>query len=251
LQVQTSAAASVAPGGTPTILAMGHITVFEYERGLKYVAGRFKAVLPPGRYWRGWWSKTTILKVDIRPQYVAVPGQAILTADGVGVKISLTAVYEIADPAQAINGVSSYYQALYLTLQNALRDAVAAIALDDLVSNSAQINPIVLAAGAGSLAALGLRLISVNVKDVMLPGDLKRLYAQVIQARQEGLAQLERARGETAALRNLANAARLADDNPALLKLRLLQALEQSQGNHFTIGLSAQVSSAPEASETL
>ncbi|MEB3269653.1 MAG: slipin family protein [Leptolyngbya sp.] len=227
---------------------MRHITVFEYERGLKYVEGRFKQVLPPGRYWLGWWGKTTILKVDIRPQYIAVPGQAILTADGVGVKVSLTAVYEIADPAQAINGVASYYQALYLTLQNALRDGVAAIAIDDLVSNSAQLNPMLLAACGEPLASLGLRLISVNVKDVMLPGDLKRLYAQVIQARQEGLAQLERARGETAALRSLANAARLANDNPALLKLRLLQALEQSQGNQFTIGLSA--APASEASET-
>jgi len=65
------------------------------------------------------------------------------------------------------------------------------------------------------------------------------------------LAQLERARGETAALRNLANAARLANDTPALLKLRLLQALEQSSGNTFFIGMSPAGDNNPDHSENL
>ena len=98
------------------------ITVFEYERGLKYVKGRFKQVLPPGQYWV--WcllDSTTIRKVDIRPQYASVPGQAVLTADGIGLKISLTAVYAISDPATAINQVADYHQALYLILQTGLR----------------------------------------------------------------------------------------------------------------------------------
>ncbi|NJN20262.1 MAG: slipin family protein [Leptolyngbya sp. RL_3_1] len=227
------------------------ITIFEYERGLKYVKGRFKQVLPPGQYWVGLLGNTTIRKVDIRPQYISIPGQAVLTADGVGLKVSLTAVYEISDPAAAINQVSNYYQALYLTVQTALRETVEAIAIDALMANRAQLNGQLLTSCADPVAAIGLRLISVSLKDLMLPGELKKLYAQVVQARQAGLAQLERARGETAALRNLANAARLTHDNPALLKLRLLQALEQSSGNTFFIGTAAMGEPSHDNSEQL
>ena len=216
-----------------------YITIFEYERGLKYVKGRFKKVLPPGRYWVWLLGNTTIRKVDIRPQYVSVPGQAVLTADGVGLKVSLMAVYEINDPATAINQVSNYQQALYLTLQSSLREVVGAIAMDDLMGHQIRLNQQLQEKSAGHLVTMGLRLISVNIKDLMLPGDLKKLYAQVVQARQEGLAQLERARGETAALRNLANAARLVNDNPTLLKLRVVQALENSSGNTFFMGRSS------------
>ncbi|MEO0455590.1 MAG: slipin family protein [Cyanobacteria bacterium P01_A01_bin.114] len=226
------------------------ITVFEYERGLKYVKGRFKQVLPPGQYWVWLFGSTTIRKVDIRPQYVSVPGQAVLTADGVGLKISLTAVYEITDPAMVVNQVSDYHQALYLILQNGLRERVGAIAMDDLMGNRSQLSQQLLETATSQVVTIGLRLISVNVKDLMLPGDLKKLYAQVIQARQAGLAQLERARGETAALRNLANAARLAEDNPTLLKLRLLQALEQSSGNTFFMGMSPKAENFGDSLET-
>ena len=214
------------------------VTVFEYERGLKYVKGRFRQVLPPGQYWVWLFGNTFIRKIDIRSQYISVPGQEVLTADGVGLKVSLTAVYAISDPAMAINQVSSYQQALYLVLQNALRDLVGAIAIEDLMANRPQLNPQLLETAAPQVGLIGLHLTSVNIKDLMLPGELKKLYAQVIQARQEGLAQLERTRGETAALRNLANAARLANDNPTLLKLRFLQALETSSGNTFVMGLS-------------
>ena len=211
------------------------ITIFEYERGLKYVKGRFQRVLPPGLYRTGWFSDAYIRKVDVRPQYVSVPGQAILTRDGVGLKVSLTAVYDISDPAVAINQVSNYQQALYLVLQSGLRGVVGAIALDTLIETQTDLTQQLLANCTTEVASLGLRLISVNIKDIMLPGELKRLYAQVIQARQEGRAQLERARGEAAALRSLANAARLAEDNPKLLRLRLLQALENSSGNTISL----------------
>ena len=226
------------------------VTVFEYERGLKYVKGRFKQVLPPGQYWVWLFGSTFIRKVDIRPQYISVPGQELLTVDGVGLKVSLTAVYEISDPARAINQVASYQQALYLIVQTALRDIVGAIAIDDLMANRAQLNSQLVEAATSQVETIGLRLINVSIKDLMLPGELKKLYAQVIQARQEGLAQLERARGETAALRNLANAARLVNDNPTLLKLRLLQALEHSRGNTFVMDMSPTEQNGKEPSET-
>lgn len=91
-----------------------------------------------------------------------------------------------------------------------------------------------------SRAAFGLRLISADVKDIMLSGKLKEIFAQVVNARQEGLAALERARGETAALRNLANAAKMIDANPNLMQLRLVQTLGESSGNTLVLGVPPQ-----------
>jgi regulator of protease activity HflC (stomatin/prohibitin superfamily) len=88
------------------------------------------------------------------------------------------------------------------------------------------------------VTALGLKLISVNLKDIMVSGDLKRSFAQVVKARKEGQASLERARGETAALRSLANAARMVQDSPELMQLRMLQTISESSGNTFVVGLS-------------
>jgi hypothetical protein len=84
---------------------------------------------------------------------------------------------------------------------------------------------------------LGLKLILADVKDMMFSGEMKKAFAQVVKAQKEGQAALEKARGETAALRNLANAARIMDDNPNLLQLRALQALAESGGNTLVLGL--------------
>ena len=75
-----------------------------------------------------------------------------------------------------------------------------------------------------------------ELKDIVLPGELKRAQAELLVARAKAASDLERARGETAALRSLANAARLAADNPTLLQLRLLQQLETSTGHTVVIG---------------
>ena len=71
----------------------------------------------------------------------------------------------------------------------------------------------------------------------MFPGEMKKAFAQVVKAQKEGQAVLEKARGETAALRSLANAARMIDDNPNLLQLRALQAFADSGGNTLVLGL--------------
>jgi len=81
------------------------------------------------------------------------------------------------------------------------------------------------------------KLLAVEIRDIMFPGELKKIFTQVVRARQEGLAALEKARGETAALRNLANAAQLADRNPSLMQLRLLQVIGQQSGNTVVLGV--------------
>ena len=95
------------------------------------------------------------------------------------------------------------------------------------------------------IANLGLKLISVDLKDIMFPGKLKELFAQVVGARKEGLAALEKAKGETAALRNLANAAKMLEGNPNLMQLRLVQALGEASGNTLILGMPPQAMPIP------
>src|SRR5256886_6016177 len=214
------------------------VTVFEFERGLRYRRGRFVGTLPAGTHWVA--SRMgSITKVDIRPFVVTIPGQELLSSDGIGVKLSLVANVEVVDPAAAVNKVQNYTVALYTIIQVALRQIVSGRTLEDLIAGRADVGPEVLEASAEPALAFGLKIASVDVRDLMLPGDLKRIFAQEVAARKEGVAALEKARGETAALRNLANAARMVEDNPALLQLRLLQQLGATGGNTVVLGTNA------------
>ncbi|HEY3194646.1 MAG TPA: slipin family protein [Candidatus Dormibacteraeota bacterium] len=211
------------------------VTVFEFERGLRYRRGRFIGTLQPGTHWvtrRG----GTITKVDVRPYVLAIPGQELLTSDGIGVKVSLIAGVEVVDPAAAINQVQNYTTTVYALIQVALRQIVSSRSLEELIAGRTDVGLKVLEASAQPALAFGLKVTSIDVRDLMLPGDLKRIFAQEVAARKEGLAALEKARGETAALRNLANAARMIEDNPALMQLRLLQQLGATGGNTVVLG---------------
>ena len=115
-------------------------------------------------------------------------------------------------------------------LQLALREIVGGTKIDELLEARDGIGARLIELAAGPMGDLGLRLLGADIKDVMFPGELKKIFAQVAEARQEGMAALEKARGETAALRNLANAARMVESNPALLQLRTLQAVAGTAG---------------------
>jgi len=221
------------------------LVVFEYERGLEYRDGRFTRVLEPGAYRRRL-RRTTVVRVDVRRRVVAVAGQEVLTADGVPLRLTLACSFHVGDPATAHNSVASYHDALYLLLQLEVRRAVGASPVEDVLARRAEFGSALLSACAEPARALGLELEAVDVKDLILPGDLKRMFAKVVEARQEGLAALEKARGETAALRSLANAARLLEGSPALAQLRLLQHLATTSGNTYVLGVPSAVVPLPE-----
>ena len=215
------------------------VTIFEFERGLKYSRGKLSKTLEPGQYWYIPYFDY-VRKVDIRPNFISIPGQEVLSPDGVTLKISLAANYEITDPATAVNKVRDYSEALYIELQLALRYIIGLRNIDDILEHKEEISKTLLEKTQEKIEALGLNLISVDVKDIMFPGKLKDIFSQVVSARKEGQAALERARGETAALRNLANAAKMLDDNPNLMQLRVLQALGETSGNTLVFGVSPQ-----------
>lgn len=212
--------------------------VYEYQKALKYRKGRYLATLGPGQYWINSLS-SMILPIDIRPEFTTIPGQDVISADGVTVRVSLAAEFQVVDPYLAVNRNSNYRGSLYLLLQMALREIVSKEKIEALLENRPGMSARLMELTSPKAAEMGLKLISADVKDLMFPGEMKKVFAQVVKAQKEGQAALERARGETAALRNLANAARAIDDNPNLLQLRALQALTDSAGNTLVLGLPA------------
>jgi regulator of protease activity HflC (stomatin/prohibitin superfamily) len=212
------------------------VVVFEYERGLRFSRGHFKGVLSPGVYWYSP-SVSKIIKVDTRPARTAVAGQEVLSADGVAIKASITATYQIKDPERAVLGTESYQTAIHTELQLALRSIVSSLPVEDLLSRRGDLPAQLKGIAADPLRAIGVELQDAAVRDLTFPGELKKIFTQVVKARQEGLAALEKARGETAALRNLANAAQMIERSPQLMQLRLLQVLAQQPGNTLVLGV--------------
>jgi regulator of protease activity HflC (stomatin/prohibitin superfamily) len=218
-----------------TVAKVRHILIVtEGFAGLLYRNGKFVEILQAGRHVR-WGRAVAMTLQDLRKTTVQVAGQEVLTADNVSVKFSLMLTYQIVEAAKAAHETQSWYADVYNAAQLALRAVISGIAVEALLNQrnaiDAQLLPIVQAA----VAKIGVNVLAVEVKDVILPADLKRAFAETLKAKQEGQAALERARGETAALRNLANAARVLEDNPALMNLRIVQSITAAQGAGHTL----------------
>ena len=195
------------------------IIVYNYEKGLFYKKGKLIKILNTGLY-RIFRSTSVIQKIDTRVRFITIPGQELLSSDSITLKVSLAAQYEIADPVIALTKVDNYLEAFYLTLQLALREIIGATTIDEILQNRKELPAKLMELTKEKAKTIGINLMDVNIKDIMFPGELKKIFAQEVEARKLGLAALEKARGETAALRNLANAAKMVQDNPALLQLR-------------------------------
>jgi regulator of protease activity HflC (stomatin/prohibitin superfamily) len=208
--------------------------------GLLYRHGKFIELLAAGRHVR-WGRNVTISASDNRKTSIAVAGQEVLTTDNIAVKLSLLVTYQVADAVKAAHDTQSWYTDLYNAAQLALRSVVSGVAAEALLTQRLDIAPQLLARVQPDAAKIGLTVHAVEVKDVMLPAELKRAFGDVLKAKQEGQAALERARGESASLRNLANAARVLEGNPALMNLRVLQSLATAQnaGNTLVLGMPA------------
>jgi len=212
------------------------LTVSEGFAGLLYHHGKFVEQLAPGRHVR-WGRGFGLVPSDQRKAVLAVVGQEVLTADNVSLKLSLLLGYQVVDPVQAAHGSQNWMSDLYQSAQLALRTVINAQPVESLLGQRLDIGKQLLAQVQPAAAKTGITVHTIEVKDVMFPADLKRAFADVLKAKQEGQAALERARGESAALRNLANAARLMDGNPALMNLRLMQSVSAAQGGGNTLVL--------------
>jgi regulator of protease activity HflC (stomatin/prohibitin superfamily) len=206
--------------------------------GLLYHKGKFVEVLGSGCHIR--WGRHFALGVnDLRKTSLLVAGQDVLTADNVSLKLSLFVNYQVVEPVKAAHETQNWHGELYNAAQLALRAVVGGVPIEALLNQCLEIGAQLLARVQPEAAKIGINVHSIEVKDVMFPTELKRAFAEVLKSKQEGQAALERARGESAALRNLANAAKLLEGNPALMNLRLMQSLSAAQtaGNTLVLGM--------------
>jgi regulator of protease activity HflC (stomatin/prohibitin superfamily) len=207
---------------------VAHAIIEQHEAGLLFVNGELTERLPPGRH--AFWNigrVVRIAKVDLRPQPLEVTAQEILTKDRVAVRVTLTAFTKVVDPQKAALATADNANTIYRLIQFAIREAVATRTLDDILAARDTIDKEVRAFVTARAAELGIEIGEIGVKDIILPGDVRELLNKVVEAEKIAKANLIRRQEETAATRSLLNTARLMEDNPLLLRLKELEALEK------------------------
>jgi len=213
--------------------------IHDHETALLFRHGRYLRTLNSGKH-RLWTIGHEVKRFDNREQMLLVQGQELLTADQVALKVSAVATFRITDALTMHRATQDAAAVLYSEIQLALRQIVAAEAAEAFLQQKAGHGANLLGLITDRAQSLGIKVDLIAIRDVMLPADLKRSFMSALQQRQEAQAGLEKARAETAALRTLANAAKLMRDNPELLQLRYLQTLQEvgtGVGNTLVLGL--------------
>jgi len=204
------------------------VQVPEGQCALLSIDGKVDRLLPAGAYAFWKYGRTIAVElVDLRLQAVEVSGQDIMTRDKVSLRLNLSATFRYTDVLRAFAQLQKPADHLYRELQFALRAAVGTRTLDELLENKTVIDDVVTAHMAAKLQPYGMQLESVGVKDIVLPGEMKTILTQVVQAQKLAEANVIRRREETAATRSLLNTAKVMEDNPVALRMKELETLER------------------------
>lgn len=202
-------------------VAEGHI-------GFLVVDGKTVGTLQPGLHM--WWKFNRIIEVkqfDLRLQNMEVNGQEILTKDRVSLRINLSAMWQIGNAEIVKRELADAKDYLYRELQLALRTIVSTQTLDELLADKNSLNQQVLAIVADKSAVYGITLKSVGARDIILPGEMKAILTQVVEAQKVAEANLIKRQEETQSTRSLHNTAKVMEGNPILLRLKELEILEK------------------------
>lgn len=200
----------------------------EHEEILVYHGGRLAERFGPGTYvhWLGA-TNVTWKAVDRRERVLDVAGQEIMTADRMTLRVNLMVAYRVTDPERSVSASEDAPQALYRAAQLVLREAVGTRTLDELLTGKDEVGAEVRGAVTTRADELGLQVRAVGLRDVILPGEMKTILNQVIEAQKQSEANLIRRREETAAARSQANTAKLLAENPVLLRMKELEQVAQ------------------------
>jgi len=214
--------------GSAVVDAVLPVEVSAEHVGLLFIDGELEKTLQPGLYvfWK-FNRKITVEQVDTRLQAMEVSGQEILTRDKVSLRVNVSASYKIDDPVIARTALVDMTDYLYREVQFAIREAIGTRLLDELLGNKGELDRVIFETVKGKAEENGIHVRGVGVKDIILPGDMKDIMNQVVQAEKAAQANVIKRREETAATRSLLNTARLMDENPTLLRLKELESLEK------------------------
>jgi len=204
------------------------VTVEESKIGLLFIDNRLIRTLEPGTY--AFWSVATMARVeqvDLRVQPLEIAGQEILTKDRVSLRVNISAQFRVRDAVKAKTSVKDFNEHLYRALQFAVRQSLGRKTLDEILAEKVDVEPAVADGVRTTMAAIGLEVGSIALKDIVLPGEMREILNQVVAAEKQAQANLIRRREETAATRSLLNTARLMEENPLLVRLKELETLEK------------------------
>ena len=215
----------------------------QYERGILFTCGKFSRVLEPG-----WRLVLPIFqffkKVDIRTKAVDVPEQEAITKDNVSVKINAVVYYRVNDPGKAICEVEDFYYAVSQLAQTTMSNIVGSVTLDELLSEREKISTDICSVIDKATDAWGIKVENVELKDVALPEEMKRVIAKVAEAEREKAAVITKSVGEVEASENLAKAAEIMSSTPGALHLRTLSTINDissDQSNTIIFALPIEV----------
>ena len=203
------------------------VEVDEGKTALVSIDGQRTDPLEPGVY--GYWTcgrKISVRLIDLSRQPLDVSGQEMLTRDRVTIRVNISAEYRVVDPVRAVSEVKDFTDALYRALQAVFRRTLGALTLDQILEKKVTIDAEASARVETDMAAIGLEVSDIQLKDVILPGEMRDILNQVVSAQKQAEANVIRRREETNATRSLLNTAKVMADNPVMLRLKELEALE-------------------------
>lgn len=198
--------------------------VKQYERGVKFTLGKYTKLAEPG--WRlviPIFQK--MVKVDMRVKAVDVPDQEAITEDNISIRINAVIYYKVRDAAKAVIEVENFYYAVSQLAQTTMRNAVGEVPMDTLLKNRDQIATKIQTIVDNATDPWGIAVEAVELKDVVLPQDMKRTMAKEAEAERERRAVIIKAEGEVSASNNLAIAAKKLAESEGALHLRTLQSI--------------------------
>ncbi len=200
--------------------------VNQYERGVIFVLGRLIGAKGPGLFWVPP-IISRMRKIDLRVVTIELPPQEGVTRDNVTVRVSAVVYFYVVNPQDAVNNVLDYYRATVQIAQTTLRNALGQSELDQLLAAREEINRKVARILDEATERWGIKVTSVEVKDVELPSTMQRAMAKQAEAEREKRAKVLLAQGEQLAAQTLADAARTIATEPAAITLRYLQTLTE------------------------
>ena len=206
------------------ILLISIKQIDEYQRGILFSFGKFSRILKPG-----WHIVLPIInrvvKVDIRTKTVDVPEQEAITRDNVSIRINAVLYYKIFDASKAVISVENYNYAVSQLAQTTMRNVVGSVTLDELLSERDKLSTQICQIVDEATDPWGIKVENVELKDIALPEELKRVISRVAEAEREKQAVITKSQGEVEASENLAKAATIMGSTPGALHLRTLATL--------------------------
>jgi len=203
------------------------VPVTEGSVALLFVDGVLERTLNAGihAFWKAGRTVTQRL-IDLKRQSLDVTGQEVLTLDRVTIRINLSAEFRVVDPVKAAQEVKDFTDTLHRALQMVFRKQLGALKLDQILERKGEVNAEATAKIKADMATIGTEVSDIVLKDVILPGEMREILNKVVTAEKEAEANVIRRREETNATRSLLNTAKVMAENPVMLRLKELEALE-------------------------